>query len=81
VEDIANLRTRNAAGEMVPLGSMVKVKQSYGPDPVMRFNGYPAADLLGEADPRVLSSARRWPRSSALASEVLPTGMASNGAT
>ena len=32
---------------MVPIGSMVTIKQTYGPDPVLRFNGYPAADLLG----------------------------------
>jgi multidrug efflux pump len=72
VEDIANLRTRNAAGEMVPLGSMVQVKQSYGPDPVIRFNGYPAADLLGEADPRVLSSGEAMAKVTALAQQVLP---------
>ena len=58
VEDIANLRTRNDRGEMVPIGSMVTVSETYGPDPVIRFNGYPAADLLGEADPRVMSSAQ-----------------------
>ena len=58
VEDIANLRTRNDRGEMVPIGSMVKIHQTYGPDPVLRYNGYPAADLVGEADPRVLSSAQ-----------------------
>ena len=51
VEDIANLRTRNDRGEMVPIGSMVKSSQTYGPDPVMRYNGYPAADFIGEADP------------------------------
>ena len=76
VEDIANLRTRNAAGEMVPLGSMVQVKQTYGPDPVIRFNGYPAADLLGEADPRVLSSGEAMAKVTELAQQVLPTGMA-----
>ena len=43
---------------MVPIGSMVTIKQTYGPDPVIRYNGYPAADLLGEADPRMLSSAQ-----------------------
>ncbi|KVO69006.1 hypothetical protein WL01_13205 [Burkholderia ubonensis] len=35
-EDIANLRTRNAKGEMVPIGSMVTVEPTYGPDPVVR---------------------------------------------
>jgi multidrug efflux pump len=75
VEDIGNLRTRNAAGEMVPIASMVTVKQSYGPDPVLRFNGYPAADLLGEADPRMLSSSQAMGKVGELAGQVLPNGM------
>ncbi len=58
VEDIANLRTRNNQGEMVPIGSMVKISTTYGPDPVIRYNGYPAADLIGDADPRILSSSQ-----------------------
>ena len=75
VEDIANLRTRNANGEMVPIGSMVNIKQTYGPDPVLRFNGYPAADLLGEADPRILSSGEAMEKVTELAAQVLPNGM------
>ncbi|MBD9478784.1 multidrug efflux RND transporter permease subunit [Pseudoxanthomonas sp. PXM02] len=75
VEDIANLRTRNANGEMVPIGSMVNVKQTYGPDPVIRFNGYPAADLLGDADPRILSSGEAMAKVTELAQQALPTGM------
>ena len=75
VTDIANLRTRNAAGEMVPVGSMVNVRQTYGPDPVIRFNGYPAADLLGDADPRVLSSGEAMAKVTELAGQVLPAGM------
>ncbi len=75
VEDIARLRTRNAAGEMVPIGSMVTVRQTYGPDPVIRFNGYPAADLLGEADPRVLSSGEAMAKVAELAQKTLPQGM------
>ena len=75
VEDIADLRTRNAAGEMVPIGSMVQIRQSYGPDPVIRYNGYPAADLMGEADPRLLSSAQALEVVAALAPQVLPNGM------
>jgi multidrug efflux pump len=75
VEDIANLRTRNDRGEMVPIGSLVTIKQSFGPDPVLRFNGYPAADLLGEADPRLLSSAEAMATIENLADNVLPAGM------
>ncbi len=76
VEDIANLRTRNAQGEMVPIGSMVKIHQTYGPDPVLRYNGHPAADLAGEADPRVLSSAQAMQALEGIAAKVLPNGMA-----
>ncbi|WP_133491697.1 efflux RND transporter permease subunit [Alcanivorax sp. 24] len=75
VEDIANLRTRNERGEMVPIGSMVNIRQTFGPDPVLRFNGYPAADLAGEADPRVLSSAQAMDKLTELADQILPNGM------
>ncbi|MCA8863990.1 MULTISPECIES: efflux RND transporter permease subunit [unclassified Halomonas] len=76
VEDIARLRTRNDQGEMVPIGTMVDIRQTFGPDPVLRYNGYPAADLAGEFDPRVLSSAQAMDVINALAEEVLPPGMA-----
>jgi multidrug efflux pump len=75
VEDIANLRTRNDRGEMVPIGSMVSVRETFGPDPVLRYNGHPAADLAGESDPRVLSSAQAMDRLTGIAAEVLPNGM------
>jgi len=75
VEDIARLRTRNDQGEMVPIGSMVNITQSFGPDPVLRYNGYPAADIAGESDPRVLSSAQAMDALTALADQTLPAGM------
>jgi len=75
VEDIGNLRTRNVNGEMVPIGSMVRISRTYGPDPVIRFNGYPAADILGEADPRMLSSAEAMAKVKEIAATALPPGM------
>ena len=75
VEDIAKLRTRNDRGEMVPIGSMVRIDQTFGPDPVMRYNGYPAIDVIGDADPRLLSSAEAMAKVSELAAQVLPNGM------
>ncbi|PEI02691.1 multidrug efflux RND transporter permease subunit [Pantoea agglomerans] len=75
VEDIANLRTRNDRGEMVPIGSMVNITTTYGPDPVIRYNGYPAADLIGDADPRVLSSAQAMRQLEAMSGQLLPNGM------
>ena len=75
LEDIANLRTRNDRGEMVPIGSMVHITTTYGPDPVIRYNGYPAADLIGDADPRVLSSAQAMTQLEAMSGQLLPNGM------
>ncbi|UDL05101.1 efflux RND transporter permease subunit [Marinobacter sp. CA1] len=75
IEDIARLRTRNDQGEMVPIGSMVTLRETFGPDPVIRFNGYPAADLAGESDPRVLSSAQAMGALGGIAAQVLPPGM------
>ncbi|MBD9643184.1 multidrug efflux RND transporter permease subunit OqxB [Pantoea sp. PNT02] len=75
VQDIGNLRTRNDRGEMVPIGSMVNITTTYGPDPVIRYNGYPAADLIGDADPRVLSSAQAMQKLEDMSTQVLPNGM------
>ena len=75
VEDIASLKTRNDRGEMVPIASMVKIGQAYGPDPVLRYNGYPAADFVGDADPRLLSSAQAMDKINELAKTVLPNGI------
>ncbi|STS10508.1 Multidrug-efflux transporter MexB [Ewingella americana] len=75
IEDISNLRTRNDKGEMVPIGSMVNITTTYGPDPVIRYNGFPAADIIGDADPRVLSSTEAMTKVSELADKVLPNGM------
>jgi hydrophobe/amphiphile efflux-1 (HAE1) family protein len=74
-EDILRLKTRNAAGELVPLGSLVKVTETYGPDRVMRYNGYPAAEINGAAAPG-FSSGQAEAIMEKLASANLPKGMA-----
>jgi hydrophobe/amphiphile efflux-1 (HAE1) family protein len=50
-ENITRLKVRNAAGQMVPLGSLVKITESAGPDRVMRYNGHPAAEINGAPAP------------------------------
>ena len=50
-EDITRLKTRNDQGQMVPLGTLVKVTETHGPDRVMRYNGYPAAEINGGPAP------------------------------
>src|SRR5262249_2632930 len=73
-EQIGELRTRNAAGELVPIGSVVQVHHTYGPDPVVRYNGFPAADLAGQADPTKLSSEQAIAAVTAQARTLLPPG-------
>ena len=50
-EDITKLQTRNAAGEMVPLGALMSVEPTFGPTRVTRYNGFPAADINGAPNP------------------------------
>ena len=73
--DLDSLYVRNAAGEMVPLNTMVSLTPSFGPDPVIRYNGYPAADLIGQSDPAMLSSTETLDTVAAVAAKALPPGM------
>ncbi|WP_019866086.1 efflux RND transporter permease subunit [Methylovulum miyakonense] len=54
-EDIAELKTRNQQGGMVPLGSLVNVQNIAGPDNITRYNMYPAAEINGGTLPGVSS--------------------------
>src|SRR5438046_9436046 len=72
--DIQRLKTRNAAGDMVPLGTLVDVHETTGPDKVIRYNMYPAADINGIAKPGV-SSGQAIALAQELAARELPPGM------
>ncbi|MGB9170155.1 MAG: multidrug efflux RND transporter permease subunit [Bradyrhizobium sp.] len=71
--DLARLRTRNAAGDMVMLGSVVDFRDISGPDRVARYNLYPAAELQGESTPGT-SSTTAINIMKRLADETLPSG-------
>jgi multidrug efflux pump len=73
-EDITRLKTRNAAGQMVPLGSLITVKETHGPNSAMRYNGYPAAEINGGPAPG-FSSGQAEALMTKLAAENLPPGM------
>ena len=73
-EDITRLKTRNDKGEMVPLGAIVKVTETHGPDRVMRYNGYPAAEINGGPAPGY-SSGQAEAAMSKLVEDNLPRGM------
>jgi multidrug efflux pump len=74
VEQISELRTRNAAGQLVPIGSLVQIEHTFGPDPVVRYNGFPAADLVGQANPALMSSEQAIAAIRDAAPSVLPRG-------
>ena len=73
-DNIAQLKVRNVRGEMVPLGSVLTMKQSYGPDQVTHYNGYPAADISGSAAPGT-SAGSAVQIMERLANETLPNGI------
>ncbi|WP_241050818.1 efflux RND transporter permease subunit [Achromobacter xylosoxidans] len=73
-DDILQLKTRNAAGDMVPLSSLVTVKQTFGPEMVVRYNGYTAADINGGPAPGY-SSDQAQAAAERVAAETLPRGM------
>jgi multidrug efflux pump subunit AcrB len=72
--DILPLKTRNASGEMVPLGSMIHVSQSFGPDIVQRYNDYAAADINGGPAPG-FSSGQAQSAMTKILDQTLPRGM------
>ncbi len=74
-EDIAQLKVRSDKGEMIPLSSLMRVKDSYGPDRVQRYNAYVSADINGGPAPGV-SSGQAQAAMEKLAQEVLPKGVA-----
>ena len=73
-DDIARLKVRNNAGDMVPLGSVLTVHQSFGPDRAMRYNAYSSADINASPGPGV-SSDQAQNALTEIAQKVLPAGM------
>ena len=51
VAQVSRLKTRNAAGQMVPLGAISDVKDIVGPDRIQRYDLYSSADIIGAAAP------------------------------
>ena len=73
IADIANLRTRAASGEMVPIGSVATLTNDSGPARVVRYNLAPAAELQGSPAPGV-SSGQALGIMEAMAEQTLPPG-------
>jgi HAE1 family hydrophobic/amphiphilic exporter-1 len=75
-DDIRSLDVRNARGEMVPLGTLIAVEETVGPQTILRYNLYPTASITGEAAPGY-SSGQALDLMEQLAGQKLPTSMGS----
>jgi hydrophobe/amphiphile efflux-1 (HAE1) family protein len=72
-ENVTQLKTRNAKGEMVPIGALAKVEKSGGADRLQRYNLYYSADISGSTVPGV-SSGDMIKRVEQIGRETLPEG-------
>jgi multidrug efflux pump len=70
---VARFKTRNRAGDMVALGAVVDLKRVVGPDRIVRYNLYPAAEINGDSRPGV-SSGDALAAVTRVAGETLPAG-------
>jgi hydrophobe/amphiphile efflux-1 (HAE1) family protein len=73
-DDILKLKIRNLSGEMVPLGSIVTVSDTTGPESTMRYNAFRSADLNGGAAPGY-SSGQAQAAITKILKDTLPSGM------
>jgi hydrophobe/amphiphile efflux-1 (HAE1) family protein len=73
-QDIARLKARNGSGEMVPVGTVARLKSVNAPYRVPRYDLFPAAEVMGVAAPGVATGSALH-RMEELAREVLPPGI------
>jgi HAE1 family hydrophobic/amphiphilic exporter-1 len=73
LRDIANLKTRNDTGAMVPIGAVASFRDITGPYRVTRYNLFPAAEIQGNTPPG-FSTGQTLAAMEKLAAERLPDG-------
>jgi multidrug efflux pump len=71
---LGRLEVPNARGEMVPLGTLMTVRETSGPDRVVHYNAYPSAEINGGPAPGY-SSDQATAAMERLARETLPNGV------
>lgn len=74
ITDINRLEVRNASGDMVPLGTLVDISDTVGPQNVNRFNLFRSSTVTGEGAPGVATGAANN-EIERLAGQVLPPQM------
>jgi HAE1 family hydrophobic/amphiphilic exporter-1 len=72
-EDILALKVRSASGALVPLGTLVEIRDTSGPALVQRYNMYVSVPVQGNPAPGV-STGTALDKMEALAGQILPQG-------
>jgi HAE1 family hydrophobic/amphiphilic exporter-1 len=74
LEDIANLTIRNKDGNMIPLGTLIKITPTVGPSLISLYNLYPSATLTALPS-RGTSSGQLMQLLEEIAAKTLPPGV------
>jgi multidrug efflux pump len=72
--DVGNLKVRNGKGEMVPLSTIIAIRDISGPAIVNHYNSNPSAEINGNTQPGV-SSGQAVSIMDRVAGQELPAGM------
>ena len=73
-ENVARIRVRNEAGQMVPIGNLVTFRNIAGPDRMPRYNLFPTVEVNGSTAPGT-STGRAIKIMADLAARELPEGV------
>ncbi|WP_336973112.1 efflux RND transporter permease subunit [Alcaligenes sp. PF14] len=73
-QDIGLLKVRSNKGDMIPLNAFITLTEGSGPDRVIRYNGFPSADISGGPAPGY-SSGQATDAIEKILRETLPEGM------
>lgn len=73
-EDILKLQIRNREGKMVPLGSVLRIRDDVGPETASRYNAFRAADINGGPAPGY-STGQAEEAITKILKNILPAGM------
>jgi multidrug efflux pump len=75
VRDIGRLQVRSGTGQMIPLSTVLRVRDTSGPVLVQRYNMYSAAVITGDVAPGT-STGEAVPRIEGVVNATLPPAMA-----
>jgi hydrophobic/amphiphilic exporter-1 (mainly G- bacteria), HAE1 family len=75
-QDLLNYKIRTPAGQMVPLGTLVEIKEAQGPSLITLYNLYPAATISGQ-QAQGFSSGQVMSLMDQITDHTLPPGMGS----